>query len=181
MFVMFFLLFFNETATTEIYPYWHTLSLHDALPILARLSDRTEDLERHDVGKAHDRVERRAQLMAHIGEELRLRPVCGLRVDHCLNQRRAARLAFRHVVSRATIPGEGAGLAVEHRHGAEQERPTTAVTVAHLDGCVAERPATLDGIGPLGTGRCVGGDLEQRPHQKLARVDRKSTRLNSSH
>src|SRR3546814_6049177 len=25
--------FFNDTATTEIYPYWHTLSLHDALPI----------------------------------------------------------------------------------------------------------------------------------------------------
>src|SRR3546814_2971513 len=27
------LFFFNETATTEIYPYRHTLSLHDALPI----------------------------------------------------------------------------------------------------------------------------------------------------
>src|SRR3546814_15001989 len=25
--------FFNDTATTEIYTYWHTLSLHDALPI----------------------------------------------------------------------------------------------------------------------------------------------------
>src|SRR3546814_538476 len=28
-----FVFFFNETATTEIYTYWHTLSLHDALPI----------------------------------------------------------------------------------------------------------------------------------------------------
>src|SRR3546814_11632514 len=27
--------FFNDTATTEIYTYWHTLSLHDALPIYA--------------------------------------------------------------------------------------------------------------------------------------------------
>src|SRR3546814_11587451 len=26
--------FFNDTATTEIYTYCHTLSLHDALPIL---------------------------------------------------------------------------------------------------------------------------------------------------
>src|SRR3546814_20634048 len=26
--------FFNDTATTEIYTYLHTLSLHDALPIL---------------------------------------------------------------------------------------------------------------------------------------------------
>src|SRR3546814_13649848 len=29
------LFFFNDTATTEIYTYGHTLSLHDALPILA--------------------------------------------------------------------------------------------------------------------------------------------------
>src|SRR3546814_20252235 len=29
--------FFNDTATTEIYPYWPTLSLHDALPIAGRL------------------------------------------------------------------------------------------------------------------------------------------------
>src|SRR3546814_18691183 len=28
--------FFNESATPEIYTYWHTLSLHDALPILLR-------------------------------------------------------------------------------------------------------------------------------------------------
>src|SRR3546814_15918842 len=28
-----FLFFFNHTATTEIYTYCHTLSLHDALPI----------------------------------------------------------------------------------------------------------------------------------------------------
>src|SRR3546814_12931703 len=30
---MLFLFFFNDTATTEIYTYLHTLSLHDALPI----------------------------------------------------------------------------------------------------------------------------------------------------
>src|SRR3546814_1732487 len=28
--------FFNDTATTDIYTYGHTLSLHDALPIFAR-------------------------------------------------------------------------------------------------------------------------------------------------
>src|SRR3546814_1355354 len=32
---MFVSLFFNDTATTEIYTYCHTLSLHDALPISA--------------------------------------------------------------------------------------------------------------------------------------------------
>src|SRR3546814_17185658 len=30
---MMFVFFFNDTATTEIYTYCHTLSLHDALPI----------------------------------------------------------------------------------------------------------------------------------------------------
>src|SRR3546814_14326866 len=30
------MLFFNDTATTEIYTYGHTLSLHDALPISAK-------------------------------------------------------------------------------------------------------------------------------------------------
>src|SRR3546814_16959542 len=29
-----FIFFFNDTATTDIYTYLHTLSLHDALPIL---------------------------------------------------------------------------------------------------------------------------------------------------
>src|SRR3546814_7014274 len=35
MFVIYvlFFFFFNDTATTEIYTYLHTLSLHDALPI----------------------------------------------------------------------------------------------------------------------------------------------------
>src|SRR3546814_19554461 len=32
-----FSLFFNDTATTEIYTYGHTLSLHDALPIWSAL------------------------------------------------------------------------------------------------------------------------------------------------
>src|SRR6187549_4085961 len=32
----FFFFFFNDTATTEIYTGWYTLSLHDALPILRR-------------------------------------------------------------------------------------------------------------------------------------------------
>src|SRR3546814_8143518 len=35
MFILLFC-FFNDTATTEIYTYLHTLSLHDALPILGK-------------------------------------------------------------------------------------------------------------------------------------------------
>src|SRR5216110_4138739 len=38
---VFFFFFFNDTATTEIYTSSHTLSLHDALPILPRPSGTT--------------------------------------------------------------------------------------------------------------------------------------------
>src|SRR3546814_2899776 len=36
--------FFNDTATTEIYTYLHTLSLHDALPIYRLASQRRDGL-----------------------------------------------------------------------------------------------------------------------------------------
>src|SRR3546814_14973045 len=45
---------FNDTATTEIYTYWNTLSLHDALPIYAggslhvRREDDVRPLRRDD-------------------------------------------------------------------------------------------------------------------------------------
>src|SRR2546430_17139937 len=43
--------FFNDTATTEIY----TLSLHDALPILAERAENVGDVQREDdVGLSHD-------------------------------------------------------------------------------------------------------------------------------
>src|SRR3546814_20187224 len=32
--------FFNDTATTEIYTYGHTLSLHDALPISIGMAEK---------------------------------------------------------------------------------------------------------------------------------------------
>src|SRR3546814_12106425 len=40
-----FVFFFNDTATTEIYPYRHTLSLHDALPIFERSAGFPRRLE----------------------------------------------------------------------------------------------------------------------------------------
>src|SRR3546814_19618934 len=42
---------FNNTASTEIYPYSHTLSLHDALPICqsgsVRLAPISDNVRRH--------------------------------------------------------------------------------------------------------------------------------------
>src|SRR3546814_19934467 len=46
-------IFFNDTATTEIYTYCHTLSLHDALPIYQR-----------DLGGGEIAGERQSRLLA---------------------------------------------------------------------------------------------------------------------
>src|SRR3546814_19760179 len=41
------IVFFNETAPTEIYTYLHTLSLHDALPIFGALFGSVGDVFLH--------------------------------------------------------------------------------------------------------------------------------------
>src|SRR3712207_7137825 len=68
--MFFFFFFFNDTATTEIY----TLSLHDALPICARLEGQVDDRQpRHrpgaDLLEPWDAVEQ-VVLQRH-GDELR--------------------------------------------------------------------------------------------------------------
>src|SRR3546814_12808405 len=52
VFILFF--FFNDTATTVFYPYLHTLSLHDALPIYAGLQ---LDRDPAELGRHPRRVE----------------------------------------------------------------------------------------------------------------------------
>src|SRR3546814_16596174 len=42
-------LFFNDTATTEIYTYCHTLALHDALPISPRHDAKVEGVADPDL------------------------------------------------------------------------------------------------------------------------------------
>src|SRR3546814_19208664 len=47
-----FCFFFNDTATTEIYTYGHTLSLHDALPISHRSSrESREPVDMSEAGR----------------------------------------------------------------------------------------------------------------------------------
>src|SRR3546814_15578274 len=67
--------FFNDTATTEIYTYGHTLSLHDALPIFAGSGAARSDIfARHsksgaDFSMAAREAERAAAKEAH-GDEI---------------------------------------------------------------------------------------------------------------
>src|SRR3546814_11098206 len=62
-----FLFFCNDTATTGIYTYLHTLSLHDALPICSGLHRRTRDLHvlRHDEAGQSVRPLREAERSQH--------------------------------------------------------------------------------------------------------------------
>src|SRR3546814_20123167 len=54
MIYCFCLFFFNDTATTEIYTYRHTLSLHDALPILGAEVSTAIGRGNADLGQCHD-------------------------------------------------------------------------------------------------------------------------------
>src|SRR3546814_12896197 len=61
-------IFFNDTATTEIYTYLHTLSLHAALPIFLRL-----DRHARFITRAGDETKTRAD-RAHRGARRAGRP-----------------------------------------------------------------------------------------------------------
>src|SRR3546814_19609669 len=58
----------RSTRTDTLFPY--TTLFRSVL----RVIERPEGLRRHHLGKADDGVERRAQLVAHMGEEAGLRP-----------------------------------------------------------------------------------------------------------
>src|SRR3546814_19303159 len=68
-YMLFFFFFFNDTATTDIYTYLHTLSLHDALPIFfqhfALLPHRTvaENVEYGLKMRGLAKAERRAKAL----------------------------------------------------------------------------------------------------------------------
>src|SRR3546814_4140028 len=58
-FVLLVFVFFSATATTDIYTYLHTLSLHDALPICDQAGDRAVHFDQRVVGDGravHDRL-----------------------------------------------------------------------------------------------------------------------------
>ena len=46
--------------------------------LILRIAERTEGLQRHHFGEPDDGVERRAQLVAHRGQERRFRFACGI-------------------------------------------------------------------------------------------------------
>src|SRR3546814_8085913 len=64
-------LFFNDTATTEIYTYSHTLSLHDALPIsLCRFAVRVHQADRSQVAVSLADHHRRATVLAQFRDRV---------------------------------------------------------------------------------------------------------------
>src|SRR3546814_19521258 len=65
--------FFNDTATTEIYTYGHTLSLHDALPICLEPQPARAGLLplALGLGAGHGIVIRVIILVVHVGDTAR--------------------------------------------------------------------------------------------------------------
>src|SRR3546814_14407381 len=74
-----------------------------------RVVERPEGLRRHHLGKADDGVERRAQLVAHMGEEAGLRP--------------AGRLGFLGGAAQVALGVDLRGDVVEHHNGAQARKP----------------------------------------------------------
>src|SRR3546814_19499353 len=109
--------FFNDTATTEIYTYLHTLALHDALPIfpaLPRPADGRADGAAQARRRARGVEQRDARLSGAAARRLRLcalaRPLHGAAAgDHpsCAFSRRRALAPDRHRAARTARPGAG--------------------------------------------------------------------------
>src|SRR3546814_10663836 len=76
--------FFNDTATTEIYTYLHTLSLHDALPIFpSKKADKTliDYLDRAEIKALLDAPDPRTRLGTRDRAMLHLTYAAGLRIS----------------------------------------------------------------------------------------------------
>src|SRR3546814_468269 len=103
--------FFNDTATTRIYTYGHTLSLHDALPISAGL----EDVEPAGEVHAEGGVEILLSPAAHHRGEVEHRDVVA--VDERAHRRRIGDVALlqRH-------PCVGPGGALRGQRDVEQQQ-----------------------------------------------------------
>src|SRR3546814_18556257 len=88
--------FFNDTATTEIYTYGHTLSLHYALPILALVREQLGAIEAERRARRAEAARQAAgeqpsgfQLLARVHG-------LGLGTADLLEDRKSTRLKSRH-------------------------------------------------------------------------------------
>src|SRR3546814_11674871 len=108
MFVVVF--FFNDTATTEIYTYVHTLSLHDALPIYrGHVDDRAAAVLQHGrqegtdhaVHRLHVEVEGEVPILFRAVQDRAVVDIAGDVAQHVerrqLGGQRIHRLGVQHV------------------------------------------------------------------------------------
>src|SRR3546814_19744214 len=93
--------FFNDTSTTEIYTYCHTLSLHDALPILTMRAVGSRAEIRRSVDVAHSQPGKVGQDLLGIPEGevlMELQAICrgGYRAGTRPLDRKSTRLNSSH-------------------------------------------------------------------------------------
>src|SRR3546814_20363011 len=142
MLLLFF--FFNDTATTEIYTYSHTLSLHDALPIfhLHRLQARErghqfELVERNPRPQVADGIAPAGHPCADALQRLRSRGVAG---------------GIERQEARRPIAVEHPGLRKQHAIPDRESDRTRVVAAGHVNGGAGMRTAEvadrIEGVGP---------------------------------
>ena len=120
---------------------------------VARLAELAEQLATENVGKADHRVQRRAQLMAHIGEELGLGAAC-------LFGRVAGALKFGLV--RPAL-GDIAGRGNQAEAVPNRDRPAAQLDRDVFHGVARARASDPEGDGDrLAAGSCArqGGEVE---------------------
>src|SRR3546814_8085543 len=120
---------FNDTATTEIYTYLHTLSLHDALPISASRPSPEIASETSRSGAGSDRAPR----SGHRSEEHTSELQSLMRISYavfCLKKKN-----YRHYISIYTITYQHYNITIHIRkpltHKAKTYRLTTHAPQHH--------------------------------------------------
>src|SRR3546814_14183259 len=133
-------LFVNDTATTEIYTYLHTLSLHDALPIFERPAVVLPG-EGHAL-HVRDAFALQGASFRHLGSDAVQDVALGVDGPERLVAARAEAVPGQHVVIR-----RGRGRAV-HRRGGVRRRTPAAVwrRAAGRAGGLEERRAGERGV-----------------------------------
>src|SRR3546814_1818791 len=122
MYMFLCLFFFNDTTTTEIYTYLHTLSLHDALPISGVLVEALAEAVLGIAGD-EDHLQIRAGL-AHLAHQAR--PV-EARHHHVGDQQVDRRLLARQYLQRGL-----AGVGLQHVVALVAQRPRSEEHTSEL-------------------------------------------------
>jgi hypothetical protein len=138
--------------------------------LVAFVADRSELLQEHELGKADDGVERRAQFVAGVGEELALGPVGRLRRIDGFTKRRLVSEKGRDVLGGAAEADEIAAFQAIDRQPAQLEGSVCPVAMPKGYLGAAKRCLHPAEGGALVEVAGLGGQLVEALTQEFARM-----------